>query len=341
MPMAVRLRNAGEDVRTVGPRNAVAPAGRRGWRRALGVVALCGVLEACFHSGKPQRDAWHETQLTGTAAGAPNTAEALPRVVPVAAGDGIFWLGHSSFLVRRGRKALVTDPVFSDSPDIRYGLRLRRMVGPPPGLDRMTDVAVVVISHTHADHFDLETLRALASRFPAAELVVPAGRERTAARAGFDRVRGVAPWQTISAGGFHLTGLPARHVGRRFLGLVNPSLALSWQIDGAGPRIFFSGDTAYGPHFEDIRKRRGRFDVALVAVGGYTPELILNRAHQNPEQAVQAAADLGASIAIGHHWGTFTIAVESADEVRTRFMAAARPGVRTVLLEVGGRHPLR
>ena len=268
------------------------------------------------------------------------TTDGLPHVIPIGANDGLFWLGHSSFLIRRGRSAMLTDPVFSERPDIRYGLRLKRLTAPHPGLDRLAGITAIVISHDHADHFDVQTLKALAIRFPAAELVVPAGTERTAAKAGFARVRPVAPWNTVEAGGFRLTALPARHVGRRFLGLI-PSSAFAWEIDGAGPRIFFSGDTAYGPHFGEIRRRRGRFDVALVAVGGYGPELALNHMHMTPDQAIQAAADLGARIAIGHHWGTFPMGAEDPADMRRRFTAAARQDTRPLLLDMGGRYPLR
>lgn len=293
------------------------------------------MLAACALSEPGRPDASRRTPTSEAA-----TADGLPRVVPVVAGDGIFWLGHSSFLIRRGQSAVLTDPVFTVSPDIRYGFRLKRLTPPHPGLDRLAAVTAIVISHTHADHFDVETLKALAIRFPAAELVVPAGTERTAAKAGFARVRPVELWNSVEAGGFRLTALPARHVGRKILGLY-PTPAYAWEIDGAGPRIFFSGDTAYGPHFGEIRTRRGRFDVALVAVGGYGPELALNHMHMTPEQAIQAAADLDARIAIGHHWGTFPMGAEDPADMRRRFEAAARPQTRTLLLDIGGRYPLR
>jgi N-acyl-phosphatidylethanolamine-hydrolysing phospholipase D len=43
-----------------------------------------------------------------------------------------------------------------------------------------------------------------------------------------------------------------------------------------------------------------------------------------PEEAIQAALDLGARAAVGMHFGTFDLSDEPIDEPPRRFLAAAR-----------------
>lgn len=70
-------------------------------------------------------------------------------------------------------------------------------------------------------------------------------------------------------------------------------------------RLFFSGDSGYGERFADICQRYGPFDwVTLDSVqyGSRWAHL-----HMNPEQAVQAANDLGAHAFMPVHVGRFTL----------------------------------
>jgi N-acyl-phosphatidylethanolamine-hydrolysing phospholipase D len=60
--------------------------------------------------------------------------------------------------------------------------------------------------------------------------------------------------------------------------------------------------------------------------------------HLNPGEAIQAALDLGARVAVGMHFGTFDLSDEPLDEPPRRFLAAARArglGDRAFVMAVG------
>ena len=79
-------------------------------------------------------------------------------------------------------------------------------------------------------------------------------------------------------------------------------------------RIFFAGDTAYGPFFNDIRDRLGPIDLALLPIGAYEPRWFMQAVHMNPSDAVQAHLDVDAAESIGMHFGTFQMTAEGIDE---------------------------
>ncbi|MFP1633576.1 MBL fold metallo-hydrolase [Zhengella sp. ZM62] len=268
-----------------------------------------------------------------------NSGEGAPRTVAVdhAAGQpSVTWLGQSAFIIRLGGKVVMTDPMLSDTLNYKLPVKPARVSSLPPNLDRLPRLDAVVISHLDHDHFDLPSLRRLAVRFPAARLFVPEGTESQARRTGFTRIEAVPLWKTSRLGSLGFTALPANHYGRRDVVGLDRSLAIGWEISGAGRRIYFSGDTGYSGIFRQMRERRGRFDIALVPIGAWKPDRTFADIHMNPDDALLAASELGAGIAIGHHWGTFNFGRESPAEARERFLAAKAPGVRPVVLDVGG-----
>lgn len=77
---------------------------------------------------------------------------------------GVFWLGQAGFLFRtpQGRQ-IVIDPFFSDcvyrlNPQEGYGFK---RMNPPVCEAGELDVDVLIISHEHPDHFDVDAIRDL------------------------------------------------------------------------------------------------------------------------------------------------------------------------------------
>jgi L-ascorbate metabolism protein UlaG (beta-lactamase superfamily) len=63
------------------------------------------------------------------------------------------WLGHATVLIELDGVRLLTDPVLHG----RIGPLVR--VAPPVGLDTVTGLDGVLLSHLHADHAHLRSLR--------------------------------------------------------------------------------------------------------------------------------------------------------------------------------------
>lgn len=58
----------------------------------------------------------------------------------------------------------------------------------------------------------------------------------------------------------------------------------------------------------------GRPQVCLLPVGAYSPRQIMQYAHVNPEEAVEAFNDLGGQIFIPMHYGTYDLSDEPLSE---------------------------
>jgi N-acyl-phosphatidylethanolamine-hydrolysing phospholipase D len=249
--------------------------------------------------------------------------------------SGVLWIGHSTFLIRWGGLTILTDPMFSDfvSPLPPFGPR--RYKPPALAIAQLPPIDVIIISHDHYDHLDEPSLLLLARRFPNAPVLMPKGDEVFATNAGFRRVRGLTPGQSVVMTGLRLTALPADHnSGRMAFDAVHVQ-ALSWSLRSDSHSLFFAGDTAYAPFFRRIRAIFGRQDVALVPIGAYKPRAEVEKQHASPEEAARIASDLGARIAVGMHWGTFPLSPEPVMEPPRRFLRAESKGVDKRALPIG------
>lgn len=115
--------------------------------------------------------------------------------------------------------------------------------------------------------------------------------------------------------------LPAQHWTRRGLD-TGRRLWSSWLIRGARFSIYFCGDSGYSPAFREIGAALPAPDIALMPIGAYEPRWFMKSAHMNPEEAVQAAIDLGARELVAMHWGTFHLTDEPMLEPPLRAHAA-------------------
>ena len=198
------------------------------------------------------------------------------------------YVGHATVLIELDGVRLLTDPVLG----ARLG-PLRRM-GQPPDPARLGLVDGVLISHGHPDHFSQESLRAV-SGDPL--IVVPRGLGTPAARSG-RQIREVDRNERVDFGGVRVTAVPARH-GRWLRH--RTARPMGYLIEGSR-RVYFAGDTALYPGMAGLA---GRVDVALLPVGRWGPPRGPTRL--DPSTAVDAAARVGATVAIPIHWGTLYV----------------------------------
>lgn len=203
----------------------------------------------------------------------------------------VTWWGHATVMVEVAGLRVLTDPVVTGH--IAYLLRRVDRTAPS---DAASGADVVVVSHLHADHLHLQSLRRIA--YPAT-LVVPAGAAPLATRAWSGPIRELCIGDTIAFGAVTVTAVAAYHDGRRFPGAKTRAPALGYVIAHAGLRIWFAGDTGW---FSDLAAL-APITVALVPVGGWGPTL--GPHHLNPEEAARAVALTHATHAVPIHYGTF------------------------------------
>jgi L-ascorbate metabolism protein UlaG (beta-lactamase superfamily) len=251
----------------------------------------------------------------------------------------VTFVNHSTVLVQTGGLNILTDPIWSEraSPISWAGPRRVR----PPGIrfEELPRIDLVLVSHNHYDHLDLPTLvRLAAAHHP--RFVVGLGNAELLRRAGIRDVWEVDWWQELDLGaGGRLVAVPAQHFSSRGLCDRDATLWTGFVVESPAGRVYFAGDTGFGPHFRMIRERLGPVRVALLPIGAFRPEWFMGPMHMSPRDAVRAHELLGAGASVGIHFGTFRLADDGQDEpvreLRRAVEAAAREG-RLVELGVLG-----
>lgn len=230
----------------------------------------------------------------------------------------VSWVGHATFLVQLPGFSVLTDPIWSRRASPVPWAGPSRIVPAAFDFDRLPDrLHAVVISHDHYDHLDRPTVRRLVRRYGGGTTwIAPLGHGEWLRRRGADRVIELDWWEEAElqgdAGVVRATALPARHwCARSPMG--SRRLWASWALRGdAGGSVYFAGDSGYFPGYSEIGERAGPFDVALMPIGAYRPRWFMERAHMNPEDAVRAYTELGATgVFVPMHWGTFRLADEA------------------------------
>jgi L-ascorbate metabolism protein UlaG (beta-lactamase superfamily) len=253
--------------------------------------------------------------------------------VPVAPPEGhvaVTFLGHASFLIRfHNGPTLLTDPTWSErcSPLSFAGPKRARAPGLP--FEALPKIDAVLLSHNHYDHCDIPTLKRLRDRF---SMPILTGLEvgKLLGRHGLKNVVELDWWRdTPLPGGATATFLPAQHVGARTLLDRGRTLWGGFSIRPAdGGRVYFTGDSAWGAHFEEIGHFAGPFDLALLPIGAYEPRWFMHQVHMNPEESVRAFQALRARQALAMHFGTFKLTQEAIDEpARALGAALAAAGI--------------
>ncbi len=224
----------------------------------------------------------------------------------------VTFIGHSTFLIQTATGSILTDPMYSKRAGPLNMFGPRRVRQPAVRFEDLPPIATVLLSHNHYDHCDLPTLRRLARRFDPL-VVTPLGNGRLVRSAGLTRVEELDWWQSARLSTVPITLTPAHHFSARGILDRNRALWGGFLLGLPGAGIFFAGDTAYAPHFPEIRERLGPVDLALLPIGAYEPRWFMRSVHMDPAEAVQAHIDLAASQSIGMHFGTFQLTTEGID----------------------------
>jgi L-ascorbate metabolism protein UlaG (beta-lactamase superfamily) len=172
---------------------------------------------------------------------------------------------------------------------------------------------VVFVSHNHYDHLDVATIKRLAKKH-APLFITPLGNKKLLQTAGAKKVIELDWWQSTrlpSGEVFLLTQV--HHWSARTMFDRNKALWGGLVIEASGLKIYFGGDSGYGPHYKETRRRYGAMDLSLLPIGAYEPRWFMKDQHMNPAEAVQAHLDLGSRFSVGMHFGTFQLTDEAVE----------------------------
>jgi L-ascorbate metabolism protein UlaG (beta-lactamase superfamily) len=226
----------------------------------------------------------------------------------------ITFINHATFLIQTPNLNILTDPVWSKrvSPVNWFGPKRVRQAGVE--IEDLPEIDVIVISHNHYDHLDIETLKRINELFDPT-VIVPIGDKELIESIGIRNVHELDWWESVLINSeTRITFTPSQHSSARGLFDKDESLWGSYFIQHRERSIYFGGDGGYSTHFADIRKRMGAPEIALLGIGAYAPRSFMKVIHMEPAEAVVAHKDLGATVSIGMHFGTFQLASEGFDQ---------------------------
>jgi L-ascorbate metabolism protein UlaG (beta-lactamase superfamily) len=198
----------------------------------------------------------------------------------------VLYVGHATTLIELDGVRLLTDPLLR-----RHVGHLQRLV--PLG-EALPAPDAVLLSHQHADHLDLPSLRRLGQSVP---LLVPRGAGWLLRRQGFRGIVELSVGDSTNVGGLAIEAVPAVHDGRRYP-YGKKVAAVGYAVAGSRS-VYFAGDTDV---FEGMGELAGA-DAALLPVSGWGATV--GPGHLDPARAAEALRLLRPRLAIPIHWGTY------------------------------------
>lgn len=235
--------------------------------------------------------------------------------------DRMLWLGHAACLFRMGGRTVLLDPflgtIAGPGP---FGPR--RFL--PPGLtvEQLPPIDTLLLTHNHYDHLDAWTIARLAHK-DRVDVVAPLGLGSFFSGARFRSVRELDWYDSFATGDLTITAVPAIHWSKRGLRDECRSLWCGYVLASPQIRVYVSGDTGFGPVFEEIGARLGGFDLGLAGIGAYEPRSVMRASHATPEEAAQLLHAVRSRRVMGVHWGSIVLSDEDPFEPPVRFRAAS------------------
>jgi L-ascorbate metabolism protein UlaG (beta-lactamase superfamily) len=233
-------------------------------------------------------------------------------------------VGHATFLIQMDDLNILIDPIWSDRCSPLSWAGPKRHLQPGIRFEDLPLIDVVLVSHNHYDHLDLPTLERLAEK-GTPRSIVPLGNLALVQGAGIPTVDELDWWQSVRVSpNVTITLVPAQHFSMRSLGNYNQTLWGGFVISGHSGNVFYSGDTGYGPHFQEIARRFSPIRVAFLPIAPFRPQKTNEQTpgyrpilHMGPAEAVKAHLDLGAPFTIAAHFQVFRLGIEGFDDAVT------------------------
>ena len=172
------------------------------------------------------------------------------------------WLGHAGFKICHDDTVIYIDPwKLKDSPH---------------------DATVVLVSHSHYDHYSAEDIAKVSG--PDTNIVASAdvaAKEKNG--------RKITQGQTVDLGSVRVSGIAAYNPGKQFHPRANNWVG--FVIEVGSKRIYYAGDTDLTEEMKSLKE----IDVALLPVGGTFT--------MDATEAAEATKYIKPKRAIPYHWG--------------------------------------
>lgn len=192
---------------------------------------------------------------------------------------------HSCAIIDFDGQRVLTDPWFSEKPGYHFGEPLAFTPSTLPS------IAVVVASHDHFDHYDVEAF----STYPdkSVPFVVKRGMGDKARQSGFTKVTEIEPWEQVRVGDLCITAAPGRHSVPE----------ITFVLQAGDSSVYFAGDTLRIPELDEVALRFSDIDLALLPINGLQIRPAFNRrVVMNAEHAGELCSVLHPRLAVPTHY---------------------------------------
>jgi L-ascorbate metabolism protein UlaG (beta-lactamase superfamily) len=228
----------------------------------------------------------------------------------------VSYINHSTVLLQTENLNVLLDPIWSERASPFTFIGPKRVHEPGVKWDDLPRVDIVLISHSHYDHLDLETVRRLVKRYDPLFIVPKGADEIILKHVPKARVQ-AKQWSEAHVFNIDMTIylVPAQHWSARSLWDRNKTLWGGFVLATPHGNIYYSGDTGFGSGklFDEIYKVFGAVRLAILPIGAYAPRWFMKDSHIDPIEAVEAFKRLHAVNGLGVHWGTFQLSDEAID----------------------------
>ncbi|MBO0949825.1 MBL fold metallo-hydrolase [Fibrella forsythiae] len=227
----------------------------------------------------------------------------------------VTYVNHSTMLLQFDGLNVLTDPIYEKrvSP-FSFAGPARNC---PPGIrfEDLPKIDLLLLSHNHWDHLEIGTVKKLAAR-DKPRIICPLGVKAFLLQEGVANVTEMDWQQAVPVNtqtSVHC--VPAQHFSGRGMFDRDATLWAGYVIDNkAVGKLYFAGDSGYGPHFKAIGSQFGPIRLALIPIGAYKPNWFMSPVHVNPTEAVLIHQDVRSVQSVAIHFGTFPLADDGEGE---------------------------
>lgn len=250
-----------------------------------------------------------------------------PSTIPDRVEQGIHttYINHATVLIQVGGLNILTDPIWSERASPVSFAGPKRIRPPGVAIDDLPEIDLILISHNHYDHLDIQTLRQLRERQTREPTIVTGlGNASLLQSLGYTNAIELDWSESTTVENAKVHFVECQHRSARGVFDQMRTLWGSFVIETDFGNLYFAGDTGYSPHFKRQGERFGSFALSIIPIGAYEPRWFMEDIHLNPKEAVQAHIDLNSAQSLGMHFGVFQLTWEPVDQPVIDLDAALR-----------------
>jgi len=204
----------------------------------------------------------------------------------------INYFGHSFFKIGFPNRNVLIDPFVSTK---QKDPAFSRLVNCTAKEKDLKDIALILVTHEHFDHFDKDLIENIATRDNSCVVASEHLLQQLNLNKRF--LHPIKMHQSISLRGVEIKALPAHHPQAFY--------PLGFLLTCEGKSVFHSGDTSLIDDFSQIKP-----DVALLPIGGtYTMDCV---------DAIRAVKTMKPKYAIPMHYNTFKMIQQDPGEFKQK-----------------------